>query len=267
MFDVILPARNARRRPRSPPLGRPGLGGWAERRDRGAPRFHGPGGAAPRTRTTGTGWSSRVGPHAPDGSYARVEFDLGAEPSPEFEPVGEHDGAGVVAPGGRGGDARATVKAPGRLEVIGDGPWGWEGAVGGRGSGAGRVGTVGRAARQQAGRRGWAGPWPRAGRGRRLARPAEKRGNRRRVLGGDSVAASAGRGPGRDHEEPRHRGGGNRSRGHGSRVGWGRPGWGGPHVSSPRRTAGSTGQGPTATAGVPARRVPTRISSRASATI
>ena len=40
----------------------------------------------------------------------------------------------------------------------------------------------------------------------------------------DSVAASAGRGPGRDHEEPRHRGGGNRSRGHGSRVGWGRPG-------------------------------------------
>ena len=68
---------------------------------------------------------SRVGPHAPDGSYARVEFDLGAEPVPTSRPStstltlewsrGQHD---VVL--------RATVKAPGRLELIGDAPWGWE---------------------------------------------------------------------------------------------------------------------------------------------
>ena len=67
---------------------------------------------------------SRVGPHAPDGSYARVEFDLGAEPSPESSP----SASTMVLEWSRRGDAvamRATVKAPGRLEVIGDGPWGW----------------------------------------------------------------------------------------------------------------------------------------------
>ena len=30
---------------------------------------------------------SRVGPHAPDGSYARMEFDLAAEPSRSSRPV------------------------------------------------------------------------------------------------------------------------------------------------------------------------------------
>ena len=69
---------------------------------------------------------SRVGPHAPDGSYARVEFDLDAEPSPSSSPS---DGA-LILEWSRRGEAvalRATVKAPGRLEVIGDAPWGWEG--------------------------------------------------------------------------------------------------------------------------------------------
>ena len=88
---------------------------------------------------------SRVGPHAPDGSYARVEFDLGVEPSPSSEP----SAGPLILEWSRRGDAvalRATVKAPGRLEVIGDAPWGWEGRwveVGGdaeavtRGGGAG----------------------------------------------------------------------------------------------------------------------------------
>ena len=69
---------------------------------------------------------SRVGPHAPDGSYARVEFDLEAEPSPESVPLAST----LILEWSRREDAvalRATVKAPGRLEVIGDAPWGWEG--------------------------------------------------------------------------------------------------------------------------------------------
>ena len=69
---------------------------------------------------------ARVGPHAPDGSYARVEFDLGVEPSPSSRP----SASTVVLEWSRREDAvalRATVKAPGRLEVIGDAPWGWEG--------------------------------------------------------------------------------------------------------------------------------------------
>ncbi len=69
---------------------------------------------------------SRAGPHAPDGSYARVEFDLDAEPSPSSSPSVDT----LVLEWSRRGDAvalRATVKAPGRLEVIGDAPWGWEG--------------------------------------------------------------------------------------------------------------------------------------------
>ncbi len=69
---------------------------------------------------------SRVGPHAPDGSYARVEFDLDAEPSPSSAPSADT----LILEWSRRGDAvalRATVRAPGRLEVIGDAPWGWEG--------------------------------------------------------------------------------------------------------------------------------------------
>ena len=69
---------------------------------------------------------SRVGPHAPDGSYARVEFDLDAEPSPSSAP----SAGTLILEWSRRGDAvalRATVRAPGRLEVIGDAPWGWEG--------------------------------------------------------------------------------------------------------------------------------------------
>ena len=82
---------------------------------------------------------SRVGPHAPDGSYARVEFDLGAEPSPSSAP----SASTMVLEWSRRSDAvalRVTVKAPGRLEVIGDAPWGWEGRWG---AGGGRGGDVG----------------------------------------------------------------------------------------------------------------------------
>ena len=89
---------------------------------------------------------SRVGPHAPDGSYARVEFDLGAEPSPESRP----SASTMVLEWSRREDAvaiRATVKAPGRLEVIGDAPWGWAArwveAGGGPGGGGGLGGLGG----------------------------------------------------------------------------------------------------------------------------
>ena len=89
---------------------------------------------------------SRAGPHAPDGSYARVEFDLGAEPSPSSAP----SASTLILEWSRRGDAvalRATVRAPGRLEVIGDAPWGWEGRwveVEGDGDGAGGAGWWGR---------------------------------------------------------------------------------------------------------------------------
>ena len=109
---------------------------------------------------------SRVGPHAPDGSYARVEFDLGVEPSSEATPS-----AGTLTlEWSRREDAvalRATVRAPGRLEVIGDAPWGWEGrwveegetverrgtpdVACGRAAGEAASGTGGRAAREAAG--------------------------------------------------------------------------------------------------------------------
>ena len=68
---------------------------------------------------------SRVGPHAPDGSYARVEFDLGAEPVPSSRP----SASTLILEWSRrrrGVALRATVNAPGRLELIGDAPWGWE---------------------------------------------------------------------------------------------------------------------------------------------
>ena len=67
---------------------------------------------------------SRVGPHAPDGSYARVEFDLGADPSPSSAP----SAGTLILEWSRRADAvalRATVTAPGRLELVGDAPWGW----------------------------------------------------------------------------------------------------------------------------------------------
>ena len=67
---------------------------------------------------------SRVGPHAPDGSYARIEFDLDADPSPSSAP----SASTLVLEWSRRADAvalRATVTAPGRLELVGDAPWGW----------------------------------------------------------------------------------------------------------------------------------------------
>ncbi|MYJ68123.1 MAG: hypothetical protein F4087_06385, partial [Gemmatimonadetes bacterium] len=64
---------------------------------------------------------SRVGPQAPDGSYARMEFDVGVEPSRESAP----GASTLILEWSRREDAvalRATVKAAGRLEVIGDAP-------------------------------------------------------------------------------------------------------------------------------------------------
>ena len=68
---------------------------------------------------------SRVGPHAPDGSYARMEFDLAAEPSSSSRPAestlilewSRREGAVAL---------RARAHAPGRLELVGDAPWGWK---------------------------------------------------------------------------------------------------------------------------------------------
>ena len=67
---------------------------------------------------------SRVGPHAPDGSYARMEFDLAAEPSSASRP-GEGT---LVLEWSRRGDAvalRAVAGAPGQLALVADDPWGW----------------------------------------------------------------------------------------------------------------------------------------------
>ena len=68
---------------------------------------------------------SRVGPHAPDGSYARMEFDVAAEPSSTSRPA---EGT-LVLEWSRREDAvalRAVGRAPGRLELVADDPWGWE---------------------------------------------------------------------------------------------------------------------------------------------
>ena len=68
---------------------------------------------------------SRVGPHAPDGSYARMEFDLAAEPSPASRPAETT----LVLEWSRREDAvalRAVARAPGRVELVGDDPWGWK---------------------------------------------------------------------------------------------------------------------------------------------
>ena len=67
---------------------------------------------------------SRVGPHAPDGSYARMEFDLSVEPLQSSRPAAST----LILEWSRRNDAvalRTTAKAPGRLMVIGDAPWGW----------------------------------------------------------------------------------------------------------------------------------------------
>ncbi len=68
---------------------------------------------------------SRVGPHAPDGSYARMEFDLAAEPSPGSRP----EESTLILEWSRREDAvalRAVARAPGRLDLAGDAPWGWK---------------------------------------------------------------------------------------------------------------------------------------------
>ena len=70
------------------------------------------------------GMVSRVGPHAPDFSYARMEFEVGPESSPDG-PTGS-----LVLEWSRREDAvalRARLETAGRLELIGDVPWGWEG--------------------------------------------------------------------------------------------------------------------------------------------
>ena len=68
---------------------------------------------------------SRVGPHAPDGCYARMEFDLATEPSAASRP-GEST---LILEWSRREDAvalRAVARAPGRVELVGDDPWGWK---------------------------------------------------------------------------------------------------------------------------------------------
>ena len=82
------------------------------------------------------GMVSRAGPHAPDFSYARVEFAVGPEPPPEAdagggdgEPGSRTPAGGLVLEWSRRDDAvalRVRVEAAGRLELIGDAPWGWE---------------------------------------------------------------------------------------------------------------------------------------------
>ena len=80
---------------------------------------------------------SRVGPHAPDFSYARVEFLVDPEPPLEVDAGRGDSDPGLRAAAdrlvlewSRRDDAvalRVRVEAAGRLEVIGDAPWGWEG--------------------------------------------------------------------------------------------------------------------------------------------
>ncbi|MCY3706096.1 MAG: trehalase family glycosidase [Gammaproteobacteria bacterium] len=68
---------------------------------------------------------SRVGPHAPDGSYARMEFDLAAKPSPTSRPAEST----LILEWSRREDAvalRAVARAPGSLELVSDAPWRWK---------------------------------------------------------------------------------------------------------------------------------------------
>ena len=76
------------------------------------------------------GMVSRVGPHAPDFSYARVEFALG----PDSPTAGS-----LILEWSCREDAvalRVRVEAAGRLELIGDTPWGWKGRWEEAGSGS-----------------------------------------------------------------------------------------------------------------------------------
>lgn len=84
------------------------------------------------------GMVSRVGPHAPDFSYARVEFELDSESSPEadaaesgaVDPPSRTPADSLVLEWSRREDAvalRVRMEAAGRLELIGDVPWGWKG--------------------------------------------------------------------------------------------------------------------------------------------
>ena len=68
---------------------------------------------------------SEVGPHAPDGSYARVAFDLDVVPDPSSEPressltvEWSRQGTGVVL--------RVHARRPGLIELVGDAPWDWK---------------------------------------------------------------------------------------------------------------------------------------------
>ncbi len=68
---------------------------------------------------------SRVGPHAPDGSYARMEFDLAAETSADSRPARST----LILEWSRRENAvalRAVARAPGRVALVGDDPWGWK---------------------------------------------------------------------------------------------------------------------------------------------
>ncbi len=72
---------------------------------------------------------SRVGPHAPDFSYARVEF-AGLDAEGPADPRGPRPAGRLVLEWSRRDEAvalRARLDAAGRLELIGDIPWGFAG--------------------------------------------------------------------------------------------------------------------------------------------
>lgn len=71
---------------------------------------------------------ARVGPHAPDFSYARVEFALDRERPPDAD--GPSSAGRLVLEWSRRDEAvalRARLDAAGRLELIGDAPWAFPG--------------------------------------------------------------------------------------------------------------------------------------------
>ncbi len=73
---------------------------------------------------------SKVGEHAPDGSYARMEFDTGGGSAGTRDRPGAPatPASTLVWEWSRRNDAlalRATTTRPGALELIGDAPWGW----------------------------------------------------------------------------------------------------------------------------------------------
>ena len=67
---------------------------------------------------------SSVGPHAADGSFATVAFDLSQPPSPENEPR-ETDLLLSWSRNGPQVHLRAEARVAGTLEVVGDSPWDW----------------------------------------------------------------------------------------------------------------------------------------------